>query len=101
MVLEIFGWSCAAAALSWLVTLAWAAAAFNRHREESRDELTYWQQEAAKARELVTQLRHERAVWARGCKQGREDVMSIMPLLVAAQQARSGASVPDVTETTT
>jgi hypothetical protein len=99
VVLDILGWSLVASAASWFVTLLWANAAFKRHREDSQDELAYWQREAVKARELVIQLRQERAVWARGCKQGREDVIAIMPLLVAAQQTRSGASVPDVTET--
>src|ERR1022692_600105 len=31
-------------------------------------------------------LAYDTAAWAAGCKQGREDVMMIMPLLVAAHQ---------------
>lgn len=91
--LEIFVGSLVAAAAAWGITLSWASAAFARSRKEADDELHYWQAEAVRARELVAQLKQERAVWSRGCRQGREDVIAIMPLLVAAQQGLADATV--------
>jgi hypothetical protein len=65
----------------------------------AEDELKYWQAEAVRAREMVAQLKQERAVWTRAAQQGREDVIAIMPLLVAAQQGLAGARVADVSDT--
>ncbi len=96
MMLEILGWSLVAAASAWGLTLCWASSAFARSRQAAEDELHYWQAETARARELNAQLKHERAVWSRGARQGREDVIAIMPLLVAAQQGLSGARAPDL-----
>ena len=96
--IEILGWSLVAAGAAWGITLAWASAAFARSRQAADDELKYWQAEAARARELVAQLKQERAVWSRGCRQGREDVIAIMPLLIAAQQGLSGARASEVPE---
>jgi hypothetical protein len=98
-VLEIFGWSVVSAAAAWGLTLSWASRAFARCRVAAEDELKYWQAEAVRAREMVAQLKQERAVWTRAAQQGREDVIAIMPLLVAAQQGLAGARVADVSDT--
>jgi hypothetical protein len=49
-------------------------------------EIIYWQERAERATAEAQRLAHEKELWSAGCKQGREDVISIMPLLVAAQQ---------------
>lgn len=98
MMFEVLGWSLVAAAAAWGITLSWASAAFARSRAAAEDELRYWQAEAVRARELISQLKQERAVWSRGARQGREDVIAIMPLLVAAQQGFSGVPASDIPE---
>lgn len=90
-VLEILGWSIVAAVAAWGLTLTWARSAFAASRRAADDELQYWQAETIRARAMVAHLRQERALWTRACQQGREDVIAIMPLLVAAQQGLSGA----------
>ena len=96
-VLEILGWSLTAAAAAWGITLSWAKAAFDRSCRAAQDEVRYWQAETVRARELVAQLRHERAAWSEGCQQGRRDVIAAMPLLVATQQGLIGTRVADAT----
>jgi hypothetical protein len=63
------------------VTLRRAVATIAALRSDSEREITHW-------RELIS--------WSDGCRQGREDVASIVPLLPAAQQPfRPTASDPD------
>jgi hypothetical protein len=49
-------------------------------------EIVQWQERAERANAEAQRLAREAESWSAGCKQGREDVISIMPLLVAAQQ---------------
>jgi len=98
MGLEALGWSVLAAAAAWAITLGWAWTAIARNRKSAEDELQYWQAEAVRARDMVIQLRQERAAWSSGCRQGREDVIAIMPLLVAAQQGLTTAVSPADTQ---
>jgi hypothetical protein len=95
IVLEIFGWSVVVAAAAWLVTLLWATAAMARSRQAMQDEIDHWHAEAVCARQLVSQLRHEAATWSRGRQDGRDELMAMMPLLVAAQQGLAGPGAPD------
>jgi hypothetical protein len=94
---EALGWSLATAA-TWGITVYRASLALTRSRRAADEEIEYWQGEATRARELVAQLKHERAVWSSGCRQGREDVIAIMPLLVAAQQKSASAPAFDYSE---
>jgi hypothetical protein len=57
-----------------------------RARAQMRRELTHWQEAAARATAEATRVAREAEAFQAGCKHGREDVISIMPLLVAAQQ---------------
>ena len=84
--LATIAWATIAAVAAWGLTLAHATTAINRLKAERRKEVKHWQTEAARARAHAAQLALDSAAWAAGCKQGREDVMTIMPLLVAAQQ---------------
>ena len=97
IVLEVLGWSLIAAAAAWALTLAWAHAEFGRTRRAMEAEVQHWQAEAIRARELAARLRQEIAMWSKGCQQGREDVIALMPLLVAAQQRLAGPSLADAT----
>jgi hypothetical protein len=85
-VLDVIGWCLLAATVTWGVTLHMANLAFARVRAHLEDELDYWQRETVRTRGLATQLKQEIATLSRGRQQGREDVMAIMPLLVAAQE---------------
>ena len=57
-----------------------------RTRAEMRRELTHWQEAAARATAEAARVAREAEAFQAGCKLGREDVISIMPLLVATQQ---------------
>ena len=84
--LMTIAWATIAAVAAWGMTLAHANAAIGRLQDERRKEVKLWQAETARARAHAAQLAQDAAAWTAGCKQGREDVMTIMPLLVAAQQ---------------
>jgi predicted nucleic acid-binding Zn-ribbon protein len=55
-------------------------------RAAMRREVTHWQEAAARANAEAARIAREAEAFKDGCKHGREDVISIMPLLVAAQQ---------------
>lgn len=91
--LDVLEWSVTAAALAWALTLSWACAAMARSRRVMQEEIDRWQAEAMRARRMVAQLRQEAIVWSRGRQDGREDLIAMMPLLVAAQQGHAEAAV--------
>jgi hypothetical protein len=84
--LELIGWSLAAAATAWGLTVWWANLALAHLRRSMQSEVEYWKGEAARASEVAVHLRHEIATWSQGARQGRDDVIALMPLLVAAHQ---------------
>ncbi len=96
-VLDLIGWSFVAAVTAAGITLSWARLALAQSRSNLQEDVRYWHAEAIKAREHAAQLTHEIATWSRGCQQGREDVIAIMPLLVAAHERLSGARLPEMT----
>lgn len=57
-----------------------------RLRADMRREVNHWQEAAARANADAARVTREADAYKAGCKSGREDVISIMPLLVAAQQ---------------
>ena len=68
----------------WLA--ARRAAATLAHAEAAmRKELIHWQETAERATAEAARVDREAEAYKAGCKHGREDVISIMPLLVAAQ----------------
>ena len=58
-----------------------------RARAQMRREVTHWQEAAARATAEAARVAREAEAFKDGCKHGREDVISIMPLLVAARQS--------------
>jgi hypothetical protein len=97
MVLNIIGWSFVAAVSAWGITLFWAKSAQAYARAALEDQIRYWHAETVKARELAAQLKQEVAAWSKGCQQGRQDVMAIMPLLVAEQDRLAKSRQPETT----
>ena len=68
----------------WLATRR--AAATLAHAEVAvRKELAHWQETAERATAETARVGREAEAYQAGCRHGREDVISIMPLLVAAQ----------------
>lgn len=76
--------------ISWRATRFRARAAMRRQlaraRAEMRREVIHWQEAAARANAEAARVAREAEAFKAGCQSGREDVISIMPLLVAAQQ---------------
>lgn len=92
VVTDIIGWSVTAAALAWGLTRSWACAVLAHSRAVMQEEIDHWQAEAMRARRMVAQLKQEAVVWSRGRQDGREDLIAMMPLLMAAQQGLASAS---------
>jgi gas vesicle protein len=79
---------------AWWFASQRAAELLTQTRIVMQREIRHWQETAARANSEVERLAREMESWSAGCKQGREDVISIMPLLVAAQQQRHSDGVP-------
>jgi hypothetical protein len=87
-----------AAVMAWGLTMVRASAQLSRLRDEmvrleqtTRREIQHWKDEAARARTHAAQVARDSATWAAGCEQGRDDVIRVVPLLIAAQeQGREG-----------
>jgi hypothetical protein len=86
-----------AAVTAWGFTMARASAHHSRLRaemarieREARKEIQHWRDEAARARTHAAQIARDAANWAAGCKQGRDDVITVVPLLIAAQEKGAG-----------
>jgi len=93
-----------AAVSAWGFTLARAAVQHSRLRAEMghlqaelHKEIRHWQEEAARARSHAAQVARDAATWAAGCRQGRDDVMAVMPMLAATRDAgaaRAASTAP-------
>lgn len=92
MVADIIGWSVTAAAIAWGLTRSLAYAALAHSQAAMQEEIDHWHAEAMRARRMVAQLRQEAVVWSRGRQDGREDLVAMMPLLLAAQQKLASAT---------
>jgi hypothetical protein len=85
------------AALGWRLAMLRARAIVSDVFTRMRREVRHWRDVAARATAEADRLAQEAQTWAAGCKQGREDVISVMPLLMAAQQ-RSADTLPAVAD---
>ena len=93
-VLAIIGWSVIAATVAWGLTLRRAAATMAAMRADSEREIAHWRELAVRERSRSIQLRRELVSWSDGNRQGREDVASIVPLLLAAQGQSPRSQAP-------
>ncbi|HUL28197.1 MAG TPA: hypothetical protein VLW44_20740 [Streptosporangiaceae bacterium] len=78
------------AAVGWWRGLARADAAIARARAAMAHETRHWQDAAARATAEAARVAREAQTWAAGCRQGRDDVISIVPLLMAAHERPAG-----------
>jgi hypothetical protein len=97
--LTTIAWATIATVTAWGLTWVRAAATISRLREEMREEVRYWQAESARAKARAAQLAKDIATWTAGCKQGKEDLVTVLPLIMAALERPTG--IRAVTEDTT
>jgi hypothetical protein len=79
--------------LGWLAGRWRASADVMRLNRALRQEVHWWQDAAARATDRAERAAAEARTWAEGCRQGRQEVISIVPLLIAAQER--GSLPPD------
>ncbi|HTS95587.1 MAG TPA: hypothetical protein VMI33_03125 [Streptosporangiaceae bacterium] len=87
-----------AAVVAWGFTKAHASARHSRFRadvarreRELLREIQHCRDEADRARSHAAQVSRDAETWVAGCRQGREDVISVMPLLMAAHEGTGEA----------
>jgi hypothetical protein len=95
-------------ALIWVligVALGWrfgsrrsTSQALTRARQQMRQEIRYWQEAAERSKVKADQLAQENEAWAAGYKQGREDVITIVPHIAAQQRLLPQGRGTDTTE---
>ena len=69
------------AAAAWGLTRGRAAGKMSRLRAQLQERISYWQDEAERARAHAARTGEQAAAWAAGCQQGREEVMSLARVL--------------------
>ncbi len=89
-VLTTFAWTTIAALTAWGLTWVRAATAIARLRKEMQEEIRYWQAESARAKARAAQLEKDIATWTAGCRQGRDDLVTVLPLIIAALERPTG-----------
>lgn len=94
-------WLLAGTVAGWGVSTLRAALAMSRAREQMRREIRCWQAETERFKAVADRLAQEKESWAAGVRQGRDDVITIVPLLIAAQQRlMAGATGPGAATST-
>jgi hypothetical protein len=81
-------WIIVAAVTVWGLTLAHASATIRRIEADRHREVQYWKKEAARARARAAQVSQDAAAWEAGRKRGRDDVIQVMPMIIAARDER-------------
>ena len=79
-------WFLAGATTGWVLTSLQTARTVSRARQQMRSEILHWQSETERYKAVADRLAQDKAAWAAGAKQGRDDVITIMPMLLAAQR---------------
>ena len=77
-------WFLAGATTGWVLTLVQAARTTSRARQQMRSEIRHWQSETERYKATADRHAQNKAAWA-AARQGRDDVITIMPMLLAAQ----------------
>jgi hypothetical protein len=63
--------------------------ALTRAGQQMRQEIRYWQEQAERSKVKADLLAQENEAWAAGYRQGREDVITIVPHIAAQQRLLS------------
>lgn len=89
--LYCIAWAVIAAVTAWAIAMARASASISRLQAEIREEIGYWQDETSRARARAAQIARDTAIWADAWKEGRDDVIAMMPLIAAAHSPSSSS----------
>ncbi len=82
-VLYCITWAVIAAGAVWAIMEARTSAAMSRLGAKMREEISHCQDETSRARAHAAQIARDAAIRAEGWKEGRDDVVSIIPLIVS------------------
>jgi hypothetical protein len=82
-VLYCITWAVIAAGAVWAITEARTFAAMSRLAAKMREEISHCQDETSRARARAAQIARDAAIRAEGWKEGRDDVVAIIPLIVS------------------
>lgn len=92
MFILILIWVLIGAAIGWRFgSRRSTSQALTQARQQMRQEVRYWQEHAERSKVRADLLAQENEAWAAGYKQGREDMITIVPH-IAAQQGLLGLS---------
>jgi hypothetical protein len=89
-VVTTIAWTTIAAVTACGLTWVRAATAIARLRKETQEEVRYWQAESARAKARAAQLEKDIATWTAGCRQGRDDLVTVLPLIITALERPTG-----------
>ncbi len=102
MILLGLAWILIGVALGWQLgsrrSSAAASQALVQAREQMRQEIRYWQEQAERSKIKADQLAQENEAWTAGYKQGREDVITIVPHIAAQQRLLGQGLSPEQDE---
>jgi hypothetical protein len=65
------------AVAAWQLAVGRAAEEMSQFRARQEERVGYWRDEAERAKAIASRLSEQTAAWAAGCKQGRDDVLSV------------------------
>jgi hypothetical protein len=85
-VLYCIAWAVIVAVAVWAITEVRASAAMSRLGAKMREEISYCHDETSRARADAAQIARDAAIRAEGWKEGRDDVMAIIPLIVSPRE---------------
>jgi hypothetical protein len=94
-VLIIIALTATAALTAWWLAMARSAGTLSRLRDAMHEEVRYWQAESARAKVRTVQLEKEVASWSAGCRQGRDDLVAVLPLIIAALERPTSVRAAD------
>lgn len=84
-------WVLIATVTTWGIMTIRSSSAIARLQGAMRKEIAYWQAETARARTQAAQIARDTATWATAWKQGRDDVIGIIPQIVSARDGAAPA----------
>ena len=77
-----------------------ASRALTQAQQQMRQEIRYWQEAAERSKVRADLLAQENQAWTAGYKQGREDVITIVPHIAAQQRLLPQDRTPEAAEIT-